>query len=321
MDIKKYIELGRIHTASLTIPSILLSYFLAGGKFFSIQTILFALFALLFHYVGFLFNDYFDYKYDQKKIWKPLIRGDISLKAAKKIGIIGFIFLMLLGIYLSHFKFIAFLILLGSVITGILYNMYSKKYKIIAPFLICSSFTLLILFPYFAITETPSILIALYAMFAFFTMLYQISYSGEYKDMDDPYNILRKLGAKIKNGEFIPSKESQKYAWSLKSFTFPLLLLIYIESNVYTIYGFIGMLICLFLSFYYVNKQQQIVPYKNEIITGLCAKVEIFNYFALVFALSGMLGLMKTLFFILFPITWFICFNYYYWGRIIAPKV
>ena len=166
--IKAYLKLIRVHTviATALTPSLgafatfsVLSGDLIPWDKISILIPLF-LVGIIVHVFGEILNDYMDYEIDKANIElkdKPLVSGDIS----KRSALIGLILcLVFLIIILVYFPFNVFSILMLSIaaITGIIYQIISKKWLHSAIFL---------------------------ALYAFFIVLFGGVYAGDYNSFSD----------------------------------------------------------------------------------------------------------------------------------------
>jgi 4-hydroxybenzoate polyprenyltransferase len=324
--VREYLKLFRIHTAALTMAIVMLGYALAAESINIKDLFLFALFGLLFHAIGFLDNNICDYKYDLKDPSKkhfPLITGTICLEKARAIRLLGLILIIAMGLYLSRQNLVAMVVLVFAIVNGLIYNRICKK-SLLAPIPITLCFAPLVLYSYLCVSKTLNNLIIIVFLFAVLQLLYQIAYSGYYKDLNDPVNLLRKLGMQIKYNLIIPSVKTACFAIVLKALN--VLIGIYIWLLKLQYISLVPLLLVITFLMLQVAKQTSVIEYNQQVVTGLCAKVEILTYFLLVFALAGKLGLAATTFFVVFPLAWYVVLNYltWYdenWRSIIAPRV
>lgn len=135
---KAFLRLIRAHTiiATALTPSlgafatysVLEGTLLPGG----IISIIFPLFlvGIIVHIFGEILNDYIDYDIDKANIElsdKPLVCGDISKKSALIGLILVFIFLILIIIYFQ-FNILSIFLLSIAAVSGIIYQLISKKW-------------------------------------------------------------------------------------------------------------------------------------------------------------------------------------------------
>lgn len=274
-------------------------------------------------------NNLYDVEYDRGDPAKqhfPLVNGSISVNRAWTLDYLLLWVVMVLGIYLSLSKLspISYLFLVASVFFGTLYNKYSKR-TLLSPLFITAAFTSIPLFSFFAVSNTLSMRIMFIALYTVFLMIYQISVAGFLKDIgSDRVNLLRFLGTLYGGPKgfenIVVSRKTKIYAYSLmlaKVFTLimigevvpPHILSSALLSGSVAIFIFLGIL--LLQSGRFVNAER----------VRIMSLSEIFTYFALIFALQGLLGWILTLFFVIFPITWFVLMNRLTFGTLVRPRV
>jgi len=329
--IRKYLELGRIHTAALTIPMMLISYLIGGGNLISITALEFSILALLFHYSGFFWNDWFDREIDKKqgKTWRPIfVLGE---RKALITGIIASVITFAFGTYLLYgtsgwYSFIL------AIFFGFLYNMFSKKVKPIAPTLISLSYVFALMTPYLYLETSHNLEIFIFfILFAYLDMQYQIAVSGEFKDLKDPQNILVMLGTRVREFVNLENKKERIMVYMPNNITKVFIMLvrtmlflsfIMIMSNLDIGLSSIVGLFLFFLTYHYSMKQTEVLAYDRKYFTKIASVIEVLTYLSLVFVLYPLLGL-YTLFFVVFPVVWFVVWNVIYWGKehALAPKV
>jgi len=147
---------------------------------------------------------------DPSKSHHPLIQGVISLHEAKIVifwglGLLASGFLLFtVWSAVSRFEAIASLFLYWA--WGVLYNEGLSKESPLGFLSISLSFTAMGSWAWFLSHDKLGALGALYVVFIFFTILFQISYSGHLKELgvEERSNILVKMGAKIEDGKFKP---------------------------------------------------------------------------------------------------------------------
>jgi len=309
----RYLKLGRVHSSSVVVSSVLLGFILAGGYIFSPEGLLFIIFALLYHYVGFTSNDYYDVELDrsEKKDWKPLVNGEISMSAARKILIVGYPLVFIVGLLISR-KPVAILLLLTAILFGHLYN-YFKKHTISSPIYITIAFTSLFAFPYFATADTIEPFFIYCLLYAAMMLFYQIAYSGYYKDLEDPENLLIWLGAKVKDSKYIPNLTVKLFAYITKGIH--ILLGIYLWSVLSgTIEVLIPVIILYLGIIYFVYKQTQTQKIIRKKLLRNCTLIEVFSFYAFIFIVTNFLDMYEFLFLLIYPLGWFMIFNRIQWG-------
>lgn len=198
--VRPYLQLSRIHTAPLeTIPAI------AAGMLVTNDPVLIAaagLFGLLYHIAGYSHNSYSDWrngydKDDSNKQHHPLNTGALSPRAAKLFVLTSMLAAMVYGLTISLNSSDAFAYMSLAVIAGIYYNEIGKEtYLKFIPISFAHTSTFAV--PYLAFGGAVSDITFIYGViFVFLWVVYQISVSGEMKDLDsEEENFLKYLGLK-----------------------------------------------------------------------------------------------------------------------------
>lgn len=282
---------------------------------------LFALFAVLYHFFGFLDNNLCDLQWDKKDPAKkhfPLVSGEISPKTAKIVDFFLIIVTLALGIFLAK-TVTAFAFLILSLVSGMLYNR-TCKLTLDAPVYIVLAFTSLPLFSYFTVAQELSFVMFLVAIFSSFAMAFQIGTEGYAKDIKtDPVNLLRSLGTTVKRGKLHLGKKSYLLSLGLKVSGLVVGIEIWRASGSGFISMFLVFLSALGISMVFVKLLDE--KYDNVKITKNAALMEILTYFLLIFSLQGILGWETVGFFIGYPLIWFILMNKITWGTLLRPRV
>jgi len=328
---RNWLSFLRIHTSNLTQVGALLGPVLAGVTNIPLL-IIFAAWGLLYHAWGFTDNNIQDYEFDVKDPAKQhfaLVRGAIPLPKAKLVNRLLFVGTLVLGLVLtypitSHPTAFAFLIL--SITAGLLYNRTCKR-SLMATLYIVLAFTSISLFTYFTQAETFNVSIIFVAVYTILLMAFQIGYEGYLKDFgSDPVNLLRHWGARIADSKIVLGK--QKFFWlGLKIGALLLglwfIFLPTIETNQVTIVvdvsALLFMLLFIVILVFFAETFEQ--PYDNKKETSYAAKIEILTYFALIIALTRVIGVYAALVLLVYPIAWFIALNYATWKTLLRPKV
>ena len=314
-----WVKVGRIHTACLTMAITLMGYVYAGGS--DVLTgFLWLLFGLGWHYFGFLQNNVFDYKYDKmdpNKQHFPLVSGRVSYRSAFIVAHAGLALLFVYGSILVGNGLGIMLIVIGY-ISGMVYNYYSKQI-IWKPIPIAVCFSVLPLISYVSVGMSPSYEALLLWLFVFMTMLFQIGYSGELKDIDrQENNILRKIGSEI---------GVSLYAIILKAGNLLVGVLILdavgIASPEVLIAPFLLMLLISIVLERQINdyiKWSQGVWDRDAALKNM-SFMEVLTYWFLVAVSADILGRIYTVGWFFLPVVWFFLWNKAYWGTVSYPKV
>jgi len=324
LKIRSFLKLVRIHTSSLTQGGVIIAAILAGERRIPIL-IAYALWAILFHAVGFVDNNIEDYEHDRNDLAKrhfPLVTGEVTLKQAKTFCYSGMLLAFLLGVFMAEFRLLPIAFLLLTFTFGRLYNALSKR-SIFSPVYISGSFTSLVLFAYYSRYGGCDLnsLIALFTLYTFFLMFWQIAWEGYIKDIEsDKVNLLRVIGCKVQSGIFEPSIIGKIFGWIFRLPTIIIgLAILYVTGGELIAWlGFAAFSAGVLYSAHKLVKKRR---YNHGETVMLCAVTEVLVYFSIVLALHGVLGTISTLTLIFYPIIWFITLNRITWKTWITPKV
>jgi len=326
MKAKAWLEFLRIHTVALTGSILVLGYVIAGGNLFSLKSLMWFLFGLAFHALGFSHNNLMDIRfdiYDAHKQHFPLVRGDIDYFTASEFNRYGLCILAMLGAIMTRLKPIALLLLFVCMTAGFTYNWICKK-SLWAPVPITICFGLLIGVPFFTYRDTASPLILAALGYGCAQIWAQIAVLGYAKDIgSDRVNLLRELGLELVGNKLVyRSKRPMLFALMSKApwmAAFLVAVLLFAENPpwVGVVVGGLWAGACLSLA-------QTILPgpWKRGGVLRYCALCEIFTYFAFVVALYGVLGTIGVLVMVSLPLAWYLIWVRVYWGTWrVGPKV
>ena len=318
-----WLRLIRIHTASLTQPVILLGLVLADVRI-GWRWIPYALFAVIYHAGGFLQNNILDFRHDKldpAKAHFPLISGEVSLGHAKGLFTGLTVLTLLLGLGLSQGRWLSIIFLISVMGFGWLYN-YRCKRDVLSPAYIAAAFVSLPVFSYFAhaLRLTPLVIWTL--SYIAFLMLFQIAVEGYMKDIQsDKVSLLKRLGTTYhEDGRVEVGFRTKLLAWSLKVPGLILFIIIWRLSGSDTYSLWLGLTFASGIggASYMLLKSGM---FDNRKRVRLCAIIEVLSYILLVIALQGKMGWSTAIFFIFYPIGWFILLNRLTWNTWITPRV
>ena len=319
----RWLRLVRIHTSSLTQPTVLLGLVLAGVNDWRLYP-LYALFAVIYHAAGFVHNDIKDDQQDKDDPAKkhfPLVSGEITLQQAKNVYRGLTLLMLMLGVFLSNGKLLAIMFLFLAFGFGWLYNVRSKI-DILSPLYIALAFVCLPLFSYFAYCNSLSSAMIWVAVYAFFLMFYQIAVEGYMKDIAaDKVSLLYMLGTRINpNGTVKVNVGTKRFAWLLR---LPVFILFFVIAHVINTQNAAMILgsIFIFGNTWASYKLLQSGQFDNKKRVCLCALIEVFTYSSWIFALQGILDWTGVAIFILYPYAWFLALNRLTWKTWITPRV
>jgi len=318
-NLLEWVKVGRIHTASLTMPLALIGYVYGGGDD-PVKGFLWLLFGLVFHYSGFLQNNVHDYPYDLKDPNKqhfPLVRGVIKLRHAFIVAYSGLIGVSAIPLMLGGLpSFTAYI--LGVFIPGTAYNLFSKK-TLLKPIPISICFPMIPLTSYLSASsrlDTPitALIAAFVTLFA-----YQIAFSGELKDIErEEKNILRKIGSVKGVVAFAAALKALNIAAAAYLFS------ILWDGNPAVLAAFTLTTIAILETLYmqvrdylsYVGGNMD----RNRALRNM-SFMEVLSYTMVVVASSTVLGHIYTPLWVILPIAWFIAMNRVIFGTRLFPRV
>ena len=154
--------------------------------------------------------------------------------------------------------------------------------------------------------------------------LYQIGFSGFYKDLEDPKNLLKWLGSEVTDeGWFIPNWKAIAFGYGVKlsNMTVAALLLITIPGQ--TIWNLMLISVWFAVILHYIMLQASHQKIEKKPMLRNCTMVEIASFYIFITATEPLLGWQAFLFFAIYPVAWFILFNRIQWGKgwIFQPHV
>lgn len=319
----RWLRLVRIHTSSLTQAVVLLGLVI-DGKWEWLRVVLFALFAVVYHAAGFIYNDICDYEHDrcdEAKKHFPLVSGEISLRLARSLYTVLGLITLIFGTWLSKGRIFSILFLIAAMGFGHLYNKRCKK-DLASPAYITAAFISLPLLSYFSHSGRLSLLMFLVVSYLIFLMLYQIAVEGYMKDIgSDKNNLLMRMGTAYSDkGVITVNARTKLFAWSLRLPAFILFVVIWHLSDTDPIGLAIGIFLIIGM-IYAGNRLLASGSFDNRKRVRLCAIIEVLTYTLLITSLLGILGWTGFAFFILYPYGWFLLLNRLTWKTLITPRV
>lgn len=317
MVIKDYLQLFRAHTAPATIITMLVAFYVGGGRVFSYFGLLIGVYALLIHWLSYGHNSLLDYKtgYDAKDKHKqhhPLVSGRMTIAQADRVIQWGLLIFSIIGAAISYYYAvnpvlsIAGLLLFYS--AGHAYNDGLGKTSILKSIPLTLCYLGLWIWAYFMAAQTFTWLGELVMVYMGLTILYQIAYEGELKDIEaDEANLLRYLGAKVEKGSFYPGKAAFLGLLKLAGAA----VLLSINMSYYVIAGVGSMLFLLLLL-----TETRTWNHKQELTR--VAVMEIITIYMLVIAVMPWVDgfVLMT-----FGIVYYICMNKLMWNTYLRPQV
>lgn len=291
MTLKNWFQLFRAQTAPATLL-LLLTPFLNNFPLFSATTLLLAILFVLIHYMSFGQNSLMDYAmvYDQKdpnKQHHPLMTGAIKESAAHNVihWSLGILTVAAAGttLLISPVAALAMFFPIAWVAFGHAYNDGLSKESLFGFLAISLCITSSGAWGWLLSHNGLSTLGLIYLGYVFFTILYQISWSGFVKEMKvrEKSNVIAKMGAYLDIDHrgakrFIPGK-ARFYAWFAKGVNIMFgALLLWLQFTLARLVTFSILLIPIVFYLYKTTKQR---PYDRGKELMQMSVMEIFTIF------------------------------------------
>lgn len=312
-----YLRLFRSHTAPATIITMLVAYYVGGGRVFSYFGLLIGVYALLIHWLSYGHNSLMDFKSghdtkDKHKQHHPLVSGRMTTAQADRVIQWGLLIFSIIGAVISYYiaanpvLSTAGLLLFYS--AGHAYNDGLGKTSILKSIPLTLCYLGLWIWAYFMSASGLTHIGTLAATYMGLIIMYQIAYEGELKDIEaDEANLLRYLGAKVEKGTFYPRKAA--FLGLLKLAGIAVLLLI--NTSIYVIAGVGSMLFLLLLL-----TDTRTWNHKQELTR--VAVMEIITIYMLVIAV---MPLTEGFVLMVSGIVYYICMNKLMWDTYLRPQV
>lgn len=214
MVLKDYLQLFRAHTGPATVITMLVAYYVGGGRVYSYFGLLIGVYALLIHWLSYGHNSLMDYKSghdskDKHKQHHPLVSGRMTIAQADGVIQWGLLIFSVIGAAISYYiaanpvLSIAGLLLFYS--AGHAYNDGLGKTSILKSIPLTLCYLGLWIWAYFMSAGTLTYLGELVMVYMGLTIMYQIAYEGELKDIEaNEANLLHYLGARIRPYPGVP---------------------------------------------------------------------------------------------------------------------
>jgi len=204
----EYLKIFRAHTSPVTVLTLVVYYYLAGGEIWSATTLAIVLLGIYLHWCGFGHNSVMDYHYDINDPHKkhfPLVRGTIKYEEAKAVinwmMMLGALVVVAFTLFVAENKILALASLVLYIQMGHSYNDGLDKVTIWkwVPEALCYMF--LASWAYFLASKDISTIYWLSMLYMFLVIMYEIYWEGELKEIKfgDEVNILRHFGSRVED--------------------------------------------------------------------------------------------------------------------------
>ena len=329
--LRDWLRIARSQTAAAVIMLCGMFYLIGGGSLFSVYGLLVVVFSILAHDFSFAHNSIVDALtgYDLKDKFKkhfPLCNGNVNPHLVLKATHLGMFTVTVFAIALAWIspgnKFYAMSCYAVFIVCGFWYNEWTSKIATwdFVPISIC--FTALSLYAYFLVSSAVSTVVVLAAAYIFFVEWYEISVSGEIKELEieDEVSLLRNLGARCTVTHFNLGAKACLYAWLVKLTGVVLLGIIafvYNTSIISTMTFIVMAFAMVYFAWKLTRKQKRD---RNKSIRYMAAE-EIISIFALPLILIPIIDTLQALVLIFFSLFYFCFMNFLNWKSILRPQV
>lgn len=348
--IKAYLRLIRAHTviATALTPSlgafatfsVLEGSLLPWDKIPIIISLFFV--GIIVHVFGEILNDFMDYDIDKASAElsdKPLVSGEVSKHSALTGLIICFIMLIIILVYFP-FNWLSIVMLFIASLTGIIYQLISKKWLHSAVFLGLYAFFIVLFGGVYAggfnsLTNVPP-LVYIISTLGFFQLWINTAILGHLKDIknDSEFGVETlpmRLGVKVEGGGKTPKLIMPMGFRSLIIFIQIVNLFIaFIPMIFYQRFydGDINLFLLLtgliLISIMMMISQIRTIRFKiferNKLMSTMAVR-EISAYFLAIVLLSPQMGLIIVLIYVFLPLVWFFIINRAFTGEVMRAAI
>ncbi len=348
--VKAFLRLIRIHSLIVTAITPLLgacaTFSVLKGGFIPFDQIimLFNLFLIgvIVHIFGETLNDYIDYDVDKANIElseKPLVSGDISKKGAFALMAISLTVMVIIGFF-SRFNLLSLSIFIIAAVTGIIYQLKSKKWLHSAIFLSAWAF-FIILFggvyagQYQSLLDVP-VLVYIISILGFFHLWVNTAILGHLKDVKNDAECGVKtfpirFGVKVlgddKTPKLIIPMNFRIFVLIIQVINLivafvPLIFYkMFYDGDINLLLLYLGLAL---VSIMILGAQYKILWHeifeRNKLMRKMAIR-EIGTYFLAIVIIAPLVGWILSLIFILLPLVWFLLANLIFSGNPMQPSI
>lgn len=330
---RKYLQLTRAHTAPLEAIPALMGAALAVGSLWSVDVAAWGIVGVLYHLAGYGHNSLSDWvagydKDDPHKQHHPLNTGAISEAEARWVINLLMAAAIIITLYLTFGNAGAVISMFTAIAFGLAYNIIGKATQLKFVF-ISVAHTMMFVIPFLALGGSafrPEFLLG--ALFVFLWVAFQISVSGEIKDIvQDESNFLRKLGVDffgnldtVDDQRISFSNHVRRYAYSLKILTALTSLMIIAVIDVY-LTSFVFLCIFIIATFALTARLVEDGKWERKRRIKQMSMIEMFTAFMFIYSFSSIIGPYSAFILMILSMMWVVVGNNLLWGSTVAPKV
>lgn len=328
-QIREWLKLTRLQSGAATAITAVFGAILLMPKdeIDYIHLIMLFLIGLLYHFYGFVLNEYSDIKVDTfSKVLseKPLVKGNIRRDHALYTALIAICIAFIISIiwFMSLYATLAFAI---AILLGAIYDLLGKKF-FGADFVLGASIFFFCIFGAFTVSLHLSPAVISVAFLFFIQLSFQTGITGGMKDI--PHDFLAKaktspvyLGCRVLGKKLVVTNRMRFYAAGIKgAHTYAIILPIWLGFlDLHESY-FIQLFILLFLvflmwitTFWALNLK----AFDRIRLMRILGAQEIVTYPIVPILIIGMVGVQNALFLLFFPILWLAFFLFIIYGKFI----
>jgi len=325
--IRQWLKLARLQAGAATaITSVFGAILLMPkGDVKIIHLIILFIIGLLYHFYGFVLNEYSDIEVDRfsKELSeKPLIKGTINKEHAKTASLIAILIALLAAIvyFRSLYATLAFLL---AIFFGGIYDFYGKKF-FGADFILGASIFFFCIFGALTVSSNLTPAVYLVAFLFFIQLAFQTGVTGGMKDI--PHDFLAKaktspvyLGCRVMGKNLMVTNNFRTYVILIKlvhtfAVFLPFLLILFelLDPPILQLLILTPLILLMWTSSISAINQRVFDRTKLMIILGAH---EIVTYPMVAILIVGIIGFWYALFLALFPIFWLPIFLFIIYGK------
>jgi len=327
-----YARLCRLQATGLIATLSVIGAAVAGQKDPFLLGVVFTI-GVFYHVFLYVLNDYIDLEVDKKSKdlqRKPLVSGAIPKQNA--LIVTGFAIVIMYTLTIVFFPYIQSLLALSfAVLLGFIYDCFGKKMPGVADFIMAGSLAATFLFGASTVSNPFSMIVYLTFLIILFFTVYGNAVEGGLKDVDHDYlggakTLATIMGVKVEDGRLLMTKKFAFFSWSVEIISFILILLLanQPEINIFRSYDYLKIGVVLFLIIISLISTTMFLTLKQFDRTRMKKLFGIINSSSgalIIILLFPLLGIIKTIIFLLLPIGWYILFNTVLYGKPMQPDI
>lgn len=328
--IRAWLIFFRAHTAILETPIAVLGAALALGTLWHPDIILWVVFGVMYHFVGYGFNSYADWangfdKDDPHKKHHPLNTGDIKPSTAKYVTILSLVLMVAYGLVISGLTLVSLACVVVMLGLGSAYNVVGKytqhKYLLAA-----GVHTMVFVFPYLTYTTEITMPFLIGISLFFVHHIFQIAVSGDVKDIrQDESSLLQEAGCEIEKtrlGDHRLKTSSNVYGVSMILVAVEVVLAIQnsiiVTMDIHSAFFTSALALVMFTEAHHVVK---LGIYDRDKRVSAMSKKELFGIWMICASYGYVIGVTGFLAIVGVSLLYFFPMSKFMWGNWLKPEV